>query len=212
MVAARPRAKTFPRCLCRCSCGTVRIVKLYDLARGLSKCCGCRVGALPEVRRSRRFGRWTVLGRAGNTSAGTRLLRCRCRCGKIRNVCSANLVSGASKSCGCLVPALIKAARTTHGMTGSHEYGCWKAMKARCGNPRAINFARYGGRGIRLCRRWKRSFASFLADMGPSPSAAHSIDRKNNDGHYEPGNCRWATVLQQNRNRRCSKSQKTAGS
>jgi hypothetical protein len=75
-------------------------------------------------------------------------------------------------------------------------------MKTRCSNPRNPAFMDYGGRGIEVCPRWEVSFEAFLADMGPRTSPAHSIDRKNNDGNYEPGNCRWATASEQARNRR----------
>lgn len=82
------------------------------------------------------------------------------------------------------------------------EFSCWEAMRQRCLNTNAPNFASYGGRGITVCDAWKESFRTFLADMGPRPSIAHSIDRINNEGNYEPSNCRWATPEQQNKNRR----------
>jgi hypothetical protein len=80
------------------------------------------------------------------------------------------------------------------------EYMAWDALIRRCCDPRHASFARYGGRGIHVCERWRHDFMAFLADMGPRPSPAHSIDRRDNDGGYEPGNCRWATRSQQQRN------------
>jgi len=103
-------------------------------------------------------------------------------------------------------PNIVKPGNVKHrhaaGNTRSHEYRCWEAMKARCLNPRATNFQYYGGRGIRVFGPWVESFAAFLAAVGSAPSTSHTLDRKANDGHYEPGNVRWATKVEQAGNRR----------
>lgn len=87
------------------------------------------------------------------------------------------------------------------GSFGTKEYNSWRAMLNRCFNPNTKYYERYGGRGITVCDQWRRSFATFLADVGKAPSPKHSIDRIDNDGNYEPGNCRWVTQAEQNKNR-----------
>lgn len=90
-----------------------------------------------------------------------------------------------------------------HGMSYTAEYRCWLAIKSRCLNPKCDSYARYGAIGVRICARWRNSFENFFADVGRRPSPKHSIDRfPNRNGHYTPTNVRWATVLQQQNNRR----------
>ncbi len=91
------------------------------------------------------------------------------------------------------------------------ERGCWQAMIDRCYDEKNDSFSNYGGRGIRVCERWRASFANFLADMGSRPSLAHTVDRKDPDGDYEPANCRWATPKEQGRNTRTNRLLTMAG-
>ena len=136
---------------------------------------------------------------------GATKLECQCDCGNTSIASASMLISGRHKSCGCGI-ALSNISRTTHGHTKrtgkSREYACWQAMKSRCYNSKLAYFEYYGARGIKICDRWLNSFEDFYADMGPRPSSRHSIDRRDNDGNYEPGNCHWAVKKQQMRNRR----------
>jgi hypothetical protein len=94
----------------------------------------------------------------------------------------------------------------SHGLSKDPAYRIWCQMRQRCRDTNLKNWPDYGGRGIRVCERWENSFQQFIADVGPRPSAAHQIDRfPNNDGNYEPGNCRWATRTEQQRNKRAQK-------
>jgi hypothetical protein len=157
----------------------------------------------------RRVGRWAVLRRNGSTSNGNAAWHCRCDCGNERTVASTSLVEAVSLSCGCLAIERTREANATHGESKkTPEYETWVGIKKRCTNSRTKAWKYYGGRGITMCDRWFSSYENFLADMGRKPTPKHSIDRINNDGNYEPGNCRWATSLQQNNNRSDNKKER----
>jgi hypothetical protein len=151
----------------------------------------------------REFGLLTVKEYVGHGG----FWRCKCACGRIVEVSSSNLQR--TGSCGCDRPRKVAALKTKHGhatqASASPEYRAWLKMIERCEQKDNINYHNYGGRGIKICRRWREDFTSFLADMGPKPVGDYSIERRDNDGDYEPGNCRWATRKEQTRNMRTNR-------
>jgi hypothetical protein len=160
-----------------------------------------------------RFGRLVVLHHADKDRKGNWRWECVCDCGNRTQPPTYSLVRGETRSCGCLQLETRRqnkreGSAPKHGHTvgrSTAEYRAWNALKTRCTNTNIPGYKYWGGRGITLCERWRDSFEAFLADMGPRPSPKHSLDRIDNDGNYEPGNCRWATASEQNRNQRRAK-------
>ena len=193
---------------CRCECGETTAVQAGNLRSGHSTSCGCKGGGKGRDLIGRRFGRLTVLGKSRRRTYGRLMWRCRCECGSLTHLESGTLNSGKVVSCGCYHSEVI-AERNRHSIKHGHcpkakpspEYSSYTSMKARCLNPKTAKFDLYGGRGITVCTRWKKSFAAFLRDMGPRPEGT-TLDRIDSDKNYTPANCRWATPKEQNSNRR----------
>lgn len=149
------------------------------------------------------FGRLTVCWPVGRAVNGKVVWLCSCQCGGMRNVDISSLTTGHTVSCGCFRKEVTGAKLRSHGHCLGHrsspEYKAWQDAKDRCTNRNRWDFKHYGGRGIEF--KFK-SFLEFFACLGPKPEQTLSLDRINNDGHYEPGNVRWATKLEQSANRR----------
>ncbi len=156
------------------------------------------------------FGKLTVISENGKDLQGAYLWRCQCECGKETVVRSWSLRAGDTKSCGCLAATINGNRLRTHGMVKTKLYERWAAMKNRCLTKSCSGYENYGGRGIKVCTRWY-IFESFLSDMGPSFRPELQLERKDNNGNYEPSNCIWVNRYVQSRNRRTNHILKIKG-
>ena len=159
--------------------------------------------AQPRIHSGDRFGSLTAKDRVRGES-GLLLWRFVCDCGnEVINNGQPMLRPKPWRSCGCQRYASGEGHHQyRHGMKKTRVYRIWNAMRQRCHNPNQPHYERYGGKGVTVCRKWRKDFVAFYEDMGDPPSDKHSIDRINPHGNYEPRNCRWATASQQNRNKR----------
>lgn len=194
---------------CKCECGRCKVVQHNALTGGNTRSCGCRNGK-QEVDcyrkyadlTGRTFGRLTVLKETSYQSrTRTRYWLCECECGRAKEVTGAGLLSGDTQSCGCLSLEKLRDRSTTHGLSHSREHLIWRSMLTRCYNPCSKSWKWYGGRGICVYGPWRKSFERFYHAVGNIP-IGYSLDRIDNNGHYEPGNIRLATASEQAFNRR----------
>lgn len=147
------------------------------------------------------FGRLTVIARDPRRPRPHSYWVCQCSCGQTKSIRMTGLRSGKTNSCGCLQ----RTAHITHGMSRTPEFRTWSQMIGRCYSPTHKQYEDYGGRGIVVSDEWRKSFMAFYEDMGPRPSASHSLDRRDNSVGYSKDNCRWATIFEQQRNRRSNR-------
>lgn len=188
---------------CICDCGTVKIKIGTELRAERSlQCSECKYAVMydPGKEIGKQYGKWHVVRYLGIHRKLHQFL-CRCECGFEGKHCAADLRAGKSKSCLPCANREMAQRNITHGMHNTRIHKVWSAMLHRCNNPNATSYIRYGGRGIKVCDRWSK-FENFLEDMG-IPEKGLTLDRIDNDGNYEPGNCRWVTH-KENCNNRCN--------
>lgn len=194
---------------CMCECGNERIVSANNLKNGHTKSCGCYnraiVHSLAKDLTGQKFNSWTVIRRVAYKS--NRIMwHCKCECGNERDLSSGQLTSGHSKSCGCEKKKVLAQLRTTHGMRETRLYEIYQGVLKRCFNKNCHAYPLYGGAGVTVASEWLgtngfENFVKWAFDNGYSDEL--TLDRyPNQKGNYEPSNCRWATMKQQNNNRK----------
>jgi len=192
---------------CKCECGNMKSVPTRYLVSGESKSCGCFHKELTKTIHTKNLAgfknnRWTIIER--DKSKQSRWF-CLCECGVIRSLKGDAVLSGRSKSCGCLQKEIVKSLRNNlkHGETGSRLWRIWAAIKARCTDTNQLAYKNYGGRGIMMCDEWANSYESFR-DWARENGYADdlTIERKNVNGNYEPANCTFISRAEQARNKR----------
>lgn len=183
--------------LCQCDCGNQTKVTATELSKNGTRSCGCS----HKEKIEERYGRLAVIREVEERKWGRRQYLCRCDCGKEKIVKGANLNNGHTRSCGCLSREVSSRLMKTHGQKKTRLYRIWAGMKTRCLNQEVAVYPRYGGKGVTLCDEWM-SFEGFQKWANASGYKKDlTIERMDNDGNYEPGNCTWISMGRQSWNR-----------
>lgn len=189
--------------LCKCDCGNEKVVPFYHVVNGKSKSCGCYSWIEKKTNIDdyigKRYGKLVIIGEEPVGKYQHIKVRCKCDCGNEKVITLNSLKNGSTKSCGCIK-------YTDHGVQHKCKerlYRIRQLMLQRCNNPKAPNFHNYGGRGIGVCKEWEDDYFSFrkwALENGYNDSL--TLDRKDNNGNYEPSNCRWVDMKVQSNNKR----------
>lgn len=188
---------------CKCDCGNIAIVSSSNLIAGNTKSCGCLKPKYVDLT-GKKFGNLIVMKRINNNKRGEAVWECHCKCGNIVYTTSGSLNSGNTQGCGCKSKETAKL-RSIKNHKDSRLYKVYHWMKQRCYDKNNKQYKNYGGRGIKICDEWLSDYTKFYDwAVNNGYEKGLTIDRKNNNGNYEPNNCQWVTQKVNNNNRRSS--------